>query len=167
MVIKLSIYKSDILSLFELKMSTGQKTQEIFRITKSENKNKVIYEAIIEEANPKHILNIHAYWLRDATDGHVEELSWIDRTLAYGVRIDEQKDDEITFHVVSLPKYKVRVTNVDGVWKGIVDMEGIPAYIKTIYVDVTTVILIKPTIHSITVTGEAVDDGREVQKVIK
>ena len=147
-------------------MSTGKKTQEIFRTTKSENANKVVYEAVLDEADPNKILDIHAYWIRDASDGHIEELGFIDRTLAYGPKIDKKQDNEITFHVVSLPKYKIRVVNANGVWRGIVDMNGVPAYIKTIYIDVTTVILIKPTIHSITVTGEAVDDGREVQHVL-
>ena len=148
-------------------MSSGKKTQEIFRITKSENANKVVYEAVLDEANPNKILDVHAFWIRDATDGHIEELGFIDRTLAYGVRIDKKAENEITYHVVSLPKYKIRVVNVDGVWKGLVDMNGVPAYIKNIFIDVETVILIKPTIHSITVTGEAVDDGREVKHVIK
>ena len=141
-------------------------TQEIFRITKSENRNTVIYEAVLDPQNPDQILNVHPYWIKVENGGNIQEINWIESKWAYGVKVEENNKTELRFHVVALPKDSVLVKKVDGVWKGVVNIDGVMAYIEGIYIDVTTVILIKPTVHSLTITAKAVDDGREVKKVI-
>ena len=138
---------------------------EVFRITKSENKNMVIYEIELEEENPDHVKNLKGYWVMNQTDGHIEDINWIERKMSYGIKIEKQTETEIFFHIVALPKQKLHIYKVNGEWKCETDVDGVAAIIESIFIDVTTVILIKPTIHSITLTAKAVDDGREVKKV--
>ena len=141
--------------------------QELFRITKSENTNTVVYEVVFDKENPDKILDVHPYWVRLASEGGaIKELKWYEKKLSHGAVIDEKKDNEILFHVVSLPDYKVRAVKEGDQWRGIVNVDGVQAIITGIYIDVTTVMLFKPEIRSVTISALALDDGREIKKVI-
>lgn len=149
-------------------MSTGnRKGPELFRIAKSENKNIVIYEAVVDQENPERLKEIYGYWVMNQKGGYVEEFNWIDRKFAYGIVYDEKKEDYIIFHVVSLPKFKIKVELKDGKWIARTIVNDTDAILDNIFIDVTTVILIKPTIHSITINAKSYDAGETVVEILK
>lgn len=141
-------------------------THELFRFTKSENKNYVVYEVVMKKDNPEKMDTVHGYWILGQTTGEVEELNWFEKKFGYGIHIDKVEEDKITFHCVALKDQIMYAEKAGDKYVCRSELDGVQAYIESIYIDVTTVILIKPVIHSITVTGKAIDDGREVKKVI-
>lgn len=66
----------------------------LFYIQRSNNSNTVIYDANMlknSSLNPKE--PVHTYWIRYAEGGVKEELSTIQRTLAYGLHTNKMKDN--------------------------------------------------------------------------
>lgn len=67
-------------------------TQELFRIDRSTNRNAVVYAARvatdgeIERANP-----VTAYWMMNENGGKREELTFMERSLAYGFTTSEDE----------------------------------------------------------------------------
>lgn len=146
-------------------MSEGAVTYELFHVTKSENKNYVVYELVMDKKDPQKMDTVIAYWIRANEDGRRRDLKWIEKQIGYGVRIDEAKSDSIRFHVVALSNYVLTAIKLGDkyVCKGIIS--GVESVIETIYIDVTTEKFI-PHVKSITVSGKAIDDGRDVSEVI-
>jgi Domain of unknown function (DUF4833) len=70
----------------------------LFYIQRSNNANTVIYDANIlknGQLNPQN--PVHSYWIRYADGGKIEELSTIQRTLAYGLHTNKVKEMANTF----------------------------------------------------------------------
>ncbi|EAY03966.1 hypothetical protein TVAG_314960 [Trichomonas vaginalis G3] len=147
-------------------MTQEKVSYELFRFTKSENKNYVVYEVVMKKDDPTKMDTVHGYWVLGQTDGSIEELNWFEKKFGYGIQIDKVEEDKITFHCVAIKYFVLICEKAGDKYQCRTEIDGVQAYISSIYIDVTTVILIKPVIHSITVTGHAVDDGREVKQVI-
>lgn len=79
---------------------------------RSNNSNTVIYDAnmlknnTIDASNP-----VHTYWIRYAERGQQEELSYVQRTLAYGLHFKERKNKTELFegHFFAYKKRKFLV----------------------------------------------------------
>lgn len=70
----------------------------LFYIQRSSNANTVIYDANLlanKTLNPDN--PIHTYWIRYAEKGEKEELTTIQKTLAYGLYTDAIKGDQNTY----------------------------------------------------------------------
>lgn len=70
----------------------------LFYIQRSNNSNTVLYDANILKNNQLNPNNpVHSYWIRYAEGGKIEELSTIQRTLAYGLHTNKIKEVPNTF----------------------------------------------------------------------
>ncbi|EAX89900.1 hypothetical protein TVAG_320280 [Trichomonas vaginalis G3] len=52
---------------------------ELFKVTKSENKNYVVYELVMKKDEPEKMETVHAFWIRAAEDGAKRDLKWIEK----------------------------------------------------------------------------------------
>ncbi len=77
----------------------------IFTIDKSTNANEVVYEVDLANAsNP-----VHPYWIMRAQDGHLEELTSIERSRAFGISITSRNASGLQFKIVALQSHPVTV----------------------------------------------------------
>jgi Domain of unknown function (DUF4833) len=88
----------------------------LFYIQRSNNSNTVLYDANVlknNTLNPKD--PVHSYWVKYAEGGKFEELSTIQRTLAYGLHTNKIKDTPNTYegHFFSYRKRKF-IVKLDG-----------------------------------------------------
>ncbi|EAY18094.1 hypothetical protein TVAG_306150 [Trichomonas vaginalis G3] len=146
-------------------MYEDQVRYELFKVTKSENKNYVVYELVMKKDEPEKMETVHAFWIRAAEDGAKRDLKWIEKQMRYGVRIDEVHDDNIKFHVVAISRINLTAIKKDDKYLCKCLINGVDAIIETIYIDVVTSMFV-PHVNSITISGKALDDGREVSEVI-
>jgi hypothetical protein len=66
----------------------------LFYIQRSSNANTVVYDAnVLSNKSLNNKQPVHTYWLRYAENGQKEELSTIQRTLAYGLYTDPIKGE--------------------------------------------------------------------------
>lgn len=76
----------------------------LFYIQRTPNHNTIIYDLNaegeqIDEENP-----VHAYWIRYGEEGQKEELSYIQRHYAYGLKTKKINDDRYELRFVSYKK---------------------------------------------------------------
>ncbi len=70
----------------------------LFYIQRSNNANTVIYDANVLKNNTLNTKEpVHVYWIRYAEGGKIEELSTLQRTLAYGLHTNKIKNMADTF----------------------------------------------------------------------
>ena len=82
-----------------------EEPDQLFYIQRSPNSNTVVYAAKLDRngdfdsAEP-----VEAYWRKFNIDGSRQPLRFVERLMAYGVRVDTIRPDRpITFRVVALP----------------------------------------------------------------
>ena len=92
------------------------KWDRLFHIAKSSNANVVVYEAGIDwdpskTAAPKFVAKdpIRVYWIKNTKGGQRANLSWIERTKAYGVKILNCRPTLTEFAVSAMPERIIRV----------------------------------------------------------
>lgn len=81
--------------------------ENLFYIQRSGNFNTIVYDANLSggnQLNSKKPVNI--YWIRYTNGGAKEDLTFIQRTLAYGVTSKQLGNNHFEFHLVSYSKKK-------------------------------------------------------------
>lgn len=114
--------------------------QRLFYVQRDPNTNTIVYDANTISGgrafDPKQPINI--YWIRYASDGTAAPLSYIQRTLAYGVDIrPSSKPGEYEFNVVSYAKRKLRlIIDAQGRPRAILPINQKEAWLNRVYVKI-------------------------------
>jgi hypothetical protein len=82
---------------------------QLFYIQRSPNSNTVIYAARLDgHGEPDSREPVEAFWRKFNIDGSRQPLNFVERMMAYGVRVDAIKPGQpITFRVAALPDRKL------------------------------------------------------------
>ena len=153
-----------VLGLVLATAGTGlaQSTHKLFIITRSTNKNEVHYDAqVTKEGKLKADEPVLAYWILHEKGGKREKLSFMERKKAYGFSISPEAGGE-SFRMTIVP-YKARPIRVhmkDGKARAEIVIDGKPAYLKKLHIDVTEGIVI-PTVNYVELFGEDVKSGQQ------
>ena len=97
------------------------------------------------------------------TDGHIEDINWIEKKMCYGMIISKKEDDEIIFALKALPEMPIRVKWDKDKFIAVTSVEGRDVIVESVFTTVTTVILIKPTIHSVVLRGKDAETMEDVE----
>ena len=131
----MNITRGAIAIMLLIAMSLPCSGQRLFHISRSVNRNWVCYDVnlkggALDKANP-----IHVFW-HNNTDrpGHENELSLIQRKLAYGYKIISVGNNEATVRLTAYKKRDIRVCRNNGRWIAQVDINGKPARLTEIQV---------------------------------
>jgi len=141
--------------------------QHLFVIERSTNANTVVYDLRLEaDGTPPRKNPIDAYWMRYASSGERMELRWLEKKMAYGVKI-KSKVSPAGFDVrlKAFDERLISVRKVNGVYSAIIEIDGAPARLHKVYVATSEKGLI-PKVHYIELFGEVLNDGREVNEKI-
>ena len=88
---------------------TPDEPNQLFYIQRSPNSNTVIYAAALDrhgDFDPK--APVEAFWRKFNIDGSKQPLNFMERMMAYGVRMDPVKPGQpVTFSVAALPDRKL------------------------------------------------------------
>jgi hypothetical protein len=82
---------------------------QLFYVQRSPNANTVIYAARLDAAgNPR---DVEAFWRKFNIDGSKQPLNFIERMMAYGVKVDRSKSGQpVTFTIAALPERKLTLS---------------------------------------------------------
>lgn len=110
-----------------------EKTEQLFWIEHSKNKNAVHYEACLDKdgllSNSEPVI---AYWLLE--DGRREDLSGIERGHAYGVVLRERQGREkILISVVSLKVKEITVEKIGQGYAALIPIDGKECILERVY----------------------------------
>ncbi len=110
-------------------------TQHLFNIERSQNANIVQYDVVLREDGS---LNrddpVISYWIRKAEDGRRQQLSLLERKLAYGFSTRVLDDGTVLMDMAADIRRMVRVERKADRWVAITRINGHSAAIERIYV---------------------------------
>ena len=145
-----------------------KKTQLLFIIERSKNANVVHYDTQLTaagEIDPNE--PVIAYWVMLATDGHREELNWIEKKKAYGFSI--KSDPSVNGYkmtVVAVPQGQITVRKDGDTVRAELVIDGRPAFLEKIYINATDGLL-GPKVHYIELYGKDIKTGeKRHQKIV-
>lgn len=142
----------------------------LFYIQRSSNANTVIYDANIlanKSLNPKD--PVHTYWIRYGEKGQKEELSTIQRTLAYGLYTDRIKSELNAFEGYFLAYRKRKfVVKLDtkGTPIALFPINGKLQILKRVFVSVDESNMM-PAVNYIELFGKDQSTGKDVYERFK
>jgi hypothetical protein len=141
-------------------VAVAEGPQPLFVIQRSLNTNEVHYDAQVgENGKLKADEAVVVYWINHETGGRRGTLNWLDRKV-YGFTISQEAGGE-SFWMVIAP-YKVRAIQVymkAGQARAEVVIDGEPAYLRKIYIDVTRGFWL-PTVNYFELIGEDKTTGQ-------
>ena len=122
------------LAIFSI-ASLSLSAQRLFHISRSVNRNLVCYDVnqknnVLDQKNP-----IHVYW-HNRTDnpGHENELSFIQRKLAYGYNVLSKGNNEVEVKLTAYKKRSLKVCMHKGKWISKININGKPSQLTEIQV---------------------------------
>jgi len=138
----------------------GEAVREVrlFVIERSTNANLVAYDARIGPGGFDTRSPISVYWILHEDGGRREELSALERRLAYGVRVSHASPDEVVFSLVSLAARPITVRVESGAPIATVEIDGERARLERVYVQAREGGLL-PTVEWVELRGFRVGDG--------
>ncbi len=142
----------------------------LFYIQRSSNANTVIYDANIlpnKSLNPKD--PVHTYWIRYGEKGQKEELTTIQRTLAYGLYTDRIKIETNSYEGYFLAYRKRKfVVKLDSKGNPIAlfPINGKLQILKRVFVSVDETHMM-PTVNYIELFGKDQTTGKDVYERFK
>ena len=142
--------------------SKDLETRHLFKIERSKNANIVQYDVQLTPDGKLYPKNpVIVYWIRLAKDGRRKELTFIQRHLAYGFKAEyEAGGNCVTMDMVAKIGRKIKVYEVDGVYRGEMEIDGNPAFIEKIYVTCVEGGII-PKVKFIELYGKDVETGND------
>jgi hypothetical protein len=127
----------------------------------------VHYDAqVTKEGKLKADEPVVAYWILHEKGGKREKLNFVERKKAYGFSISPEAGGE-SFRMIIVP-YKARPIRVhmkDGKARAEIVIDGKPAYLKKLHIDVTEGIVV-PTVNFVELTGEDAKTGQQRREKI-
>ena len=91
---------------------TPDEPNQLFYIQRSPNANTVIYAARLDASgNLDKSTPVEAFWRKFNIDGSKQPLNFIERMMAYGVKLDKTKPGQpVSFSIAPLPERKLTVS---------------------------------------------------------
>ena len=136
--------------------------QPLFHIERSKNANVVQYDARVLPDGKLHGKEpVTVYWIRHAEQGQRRELSWVQRTFAYGLDARTADDGESARLELKANIGRDLTVQRDGQsFRAVADIGGEPAWLDRIFVDSEGKGL-STRVNYIELHGRAVDGGGE------
>ena len=138
--------------------------QRLFYIQRTGSPNTVVYDAKIgADGQFQKDQPIDVYWLRFSEYGQRQDLNYLQRTLAYGVKSSAaERQNEYIFHLVSYSQRKFRLKkNAQGRPVVIMMLNGKEAYLKRVFIELEpTLFGLRPKIHYVEIFGVEVQTGK-------
>ena len=99
--------------------------EHIFVFERSTNTNYVCYDINLQNGKLNKKEPLHPYWRLDHGTHFVEEdLTFLDRKMAFGVKIVSASEDESVVYLTAYKDLKIHLCKQNGKWVGIVKLNG-------------------------------------------
>lgn len=147
--------------------SADASVQSLFTIERSKNANVVQYDAHIaadgrlEKKNP-----VVAYWIRHTEQGQREELSWVQRTFAYGFDTRLSRDRETAELKLKADLGRVILVRKEGAqYRAQAVIDGEPSFVEKIFIHSTGKGM-STTVEYMELFGTAIGNGEQQHEKI-
>jgi len=141
---------------------------QLFYLQRTSNKNTIICElnyndGVLNEKKP-----VHVFWIRYAEQGQREELSYIQRTFAYGIKTKILSKDKYELRFVSYKKYPMHLMKAsNGKYYVFVKIQGKQAILNRLFIKINGGSFWSPNVEYMEIKGIDITNGNEMVERIK
>ncbi len=141
----------------------------LFYLQRQPNTNTIAYDLNLKNNKLDTDDPVHGYWIRYTENGQREELSWIQRTFAYGIHSKKISNDVYELNFVSYKKKKFWLEkDPAGLWSVFAKLEnGKKMVLKRIYIHINGGSFWSPNIEYVELKGLEPDTNQEVRERIQ
>lgn len=142
----------------------GDPGQSLFIIQRNTNANEVHYDVQTGSNGALAKDPVVAYWIMKAEGGRREDLTFMERKIAYGFEVskpDGAGDVEVT--LVAWEDRPIKLKKVGDKWRGLTKIDGKDAYLTKLFIQ-SKAGGVTPTVEYVDLFGEAVSGGKEVKE---
>ena len=139
---------------------------QLFYIQRSPNANTVVYAARLDARGEfDSTTPVEAYWRKFNIDGSKQPLNFMERLMAYGVRMDAvRRGQPITFHVVALPDRKLTLAmDAQHHPEALVQIDGHTVKLSYVYLQVVEGGLL-PKVPSLDIVGTDIATSKSIHE---
>lgn len=105
-----SISESDAVAHLRPEFKVPDEPNQLFYVQRSPNSNTVVYAAKLDaQGNLDSRMPVEAFWRKFNIDGSKQKLNFMERMMAYGVKMESRKQP-ITFTIASLPQRRLTLS---------------------------------------------------------
>lgn len=111
----------------------------LFHIARSKNANIIQYDAQVAEDGKLYKKEpVVGYWIRLNEQGQKQELSWIQRTFAFGfsTKLDKGRQGAKIDMKADVGE-AIKVIRVGDIYRATITIDGAPSYFEKMYIDAT------------------------------
>ncbi len=125
----------------------------LFQITRSKNENRVLYDARLDASGRfERDRPLDVYWRMDAEDGRREELTALERSLAYGVTVKNvSASGVVTVSIAAMPR-PIRLAASSSGIRGTTKIAERDARLASIFVQARETLLL-PAVEYVDLVG--------------
>lgn len=98
-------------------------SEHVFVFERSTNSNYVCYDINLAGGSLSQKEPLKTYWVLDE-ETRTEGLTFLDRKMAFGVKVISAKENEAWVHLTAYKNLKIRICRHKGKWAGIVKLKG-------------------------------------------
>lgn len=142
--------------------------KQLFYLQRTSNTNTIVYElnyknGLLDEDEP-----VHVFWIRYNEKGQKEELNFIQRKFAYGIKSNLIAQDKYKLNFVSYKKYAMYLMKgSDNKYNVYANINQKHAILDRIFVKINGGSLFSPNIEYVEIKGVDPTTGLEVRERLK
>ncbi len=113
--------------------------EHVFVFERNTNRNMVCYDINLQGGSLCKKTPLKVYWVvgggfrTKGFDYKIEELTFLDRKMAFGVKVINAKEDEALVHLTAYKDLSIRICKHKGKWVGIVKLHGHEMILERMY----------------------------------
>ena len=143
-------------------------TNQLFYLQRTPNTNTVIYELNYNHSNLNPEEPVHVYWVRYNDQGQHEELNFVQRKFAYGIKSTLISKDKYQLHFVSYKKFSMYlIKGANNKYNVFATINQKQAILNRIFVKINGGSFWTPKVEYVEVAGIDPATGKEVMERMK
>jgi len=143
-------------------------SNQLFFLQRTPNTNTIVYELNVKNGKINEKEPVHVFWIRYQEMGQKEELSFIQRKFAYGLKFNKIKENQYEMSFVSYKKYKMYLQLADdGKFKVFTNINNKMSVLKKIFLEIHGGEFWTPNVEYVEITGADPTNNKTVRERIK
>lgn len=138
---------------------------QLFFLQRTPNTNTIIVDLNLKDNKPVEDNPVHVYWIRYTEQSQKQELNFIQRKFAYGIKSQKVRDDAWEIYFVSYKKFKMWVMpGAGGKFHAYAYINSKLAIMQKIYIHINGGTFWSPNVEYVDVTGTDPATGQTVKE---
>jgi len=143
---------------------------QLFYLQRTSNKNTIVYDLNIKNGTLDKDEPVHVYWIRYSDQGQRQELSYIQRTFAYGIKATALANNGgYVMHFVSYKKYPLYLVKsaVDNKYRVYTTVNSKTVVLNRIFIKINGGSFWSPKVEYVEIKGVDPSNGKEITDRLK